>query len=170
MSPLPALLPDYLALALLYVLLLPRWVKAGARSAVLHSALYLYCVVLLRLTLMPVLTALPHVGEFPYRPMLLEPFRDYVNHYGNATLQILLNVLLFVPFGVLYPMANRRGFFGVVLRGLCLSLLIELLQPLLSATRASDITDVIANTAGTAVGYLLYLPLGCLWPPAKSNR
>ena len=41
---------------------------------------------------------------------------------------------------------------------------------MLSATRASDITDVIANTAGTAVGYLLYLPLGCLWPSAKSNR
>lgn len=170
MSRLPALLPDYAALALLYALLLPRWCKAGARSALWHSALLFYCVALLRLTLMPVLTALPHIGEYAYRPMLLEPFRDYVNHYGNAGLQILLNVLLFVPFGALYPMANGRGFWGVVLRGLCLSLLIELLQPLLSPTRASDITDVIANTAGTALGFLLCLPFGRLRPSKSGGK
>ena len=32
--------------------------------------------------------------------------------------------------------------------------------PLLTTNRTSDITDVIANTAGGLVGYLLFLPVG----------
>ena len=34
------------------------------------------------------------------------------------------------------------------------------LQPLLTTNRTSDITDVIANTAGGLAGYLLFLPFG----------
>lgn len=44
--------------------------------------------------------------------------------------------------------------------GILLSLCIELLQPLLTTNRTSDITDVIANTAGGLAGYLLFLPVG----------
>ena len=40
---------------------------------------------------------------------------------------------------------------------LALSLSIELLQPLLNGARRSDITDVITNTLGGLLGYLLFL-------------
>ena len=38
-----------------------------------------------------------------------------------------------------------------------LSLVIELLQPLINGVRSSDITDIITNTSGGIVGYVLYL-------------
>lgn len=47
-----------------------------------------------------------------------------------------------------------------MLAAFLLSLCIELLQPLLTTNRTSDITDVIANTAGGLAGYLLFLPVG----------
>ena len=34
------------------------------------------------------------------------------------------------------------------------------MQPLLPTNRTSDNTDVIANTTGGLVGYLLFLPVG----------
>ena len=38
-----------------------------------------------------------------------------------------------------------------------LSLVIELLQPLINGVRSSDITDIITNIIGGIVGYVLYL-------------
>ncbi|WP_300684036.1 VanZ family protein [Acutalibacter sp. 1XD8-36] len=38
-----------------------------------------------------------------------------------------------------------------------MSLSIELIQPLMSGGRSSDITDIITNTAGGAIGYGLHV-------------
>ena len=79
-------------------------------------------------------------------------------------LPLLLLVLLprlVLFFGFLWPLVRqRRGLWRTVLAAFLLSLCIELLQPLLTTNRTSDITDVIANTAGGLVGYLLFLPFG----------
>ena len=64
-----------------------------------------------------------------------------------------------IPFGFLWPLVRRRnGLFRTVGAAFLLSLCIELLQPLLPTARTADITDLICNTAGGLVGYLLYLP------------
>ena len=44
-----------------------------------------------------------------------------------------------------------------------LSLGIELLQPLINAARSADITDLITNTVGGAVGYSGYVLLRPVW-------
>ena len=68
--------------------------------------------------------------------------------------EVLLNVLLFFPFGVYLKMLDipiRRA----VLTGFLLSLTMEFCQ-FAFALGACDITDIITNTAGTAAGILLY--------------
>lgn len=116
---------------------------------------------MLGVTLLPVLANLPKLAGNHYALMELEPFRDLRNGYGNAARQLSLNVVMTVPFGFLWPLVRRkRGLCRAVLAALLLSLCIELLQPLLTTNRTSDITDVIANTAGGLVGYLLFLPFG----------
>ena len=53
---------------------------------------------------------LPELGRHPYRPMHMKPFDDYLLGHGDAERQILLNVLLTIPFGFLLPTLKRRRF------------------------------------------------------------
>ena len=119
-----------------------------------------YCApVLASMTLLPVLGNLPKLAGNRYVPMELEPFRDLRNGYGNAARQLVLNVVMTVPFGFLWPLVRqRRGLWRTVLAAFLLSLGIEFLQPLLTTHRTADITDLIANTVGGLAGYLLFLP------------
>lgn len=68
----------------------------------------------------------------------------------------LLNVLLFLPLGCLLPLLFRRGtgLGETALTGFLLSLLIEVSQ--LSTFRATDVDDLLANTLGTLLGFLLF--------------
>ena len=67
-----------------------------------------------------------------------------------------LNILLFVPFGFLLPFiwSDTAGLKYTVLSGLSLSLLIEISQ--LFNNRRTDIDDLLLNTLGTLIGYLLF--------------
>jgi len=75
---------------------------------------------------------------------------DFIyNLYGN--------IVWFVPMGVFIPALTKRhlGFLRVVLIGALISTSIETMQFVLN-TGVTDIDDVIFNTLGAAVGYLLY--------------
>lgn len=69
----------------------------------------------------------------------------------------LLNILLFVPLGFLMPVIwPKTGKFPyMLLYGFCFSLLIEISQ--LCNHRRTDVDDLIMNTLGTILGYLLFL-------------
>lgn len=81
----------------------------------------------------------------------LVPFAYMFSDYGNS----LLNVLLFVPLGFLLPVFCRRyrNLGWTTLFGLILSLVIELMQ--IFTLRATDINDLMTNTTGTVLGWLL---------------
>lgn len=150
-------LPDAAALAAVFLLLLPRWRRQGRRRLAVSALFYLYMAGVLWVTVLPVLSM---IGvHHPYQPMVLEPFRDLRLGYGNALRQLLLNALMTVPLGFLWPLVRRRsGLLRAVGAAFLLSLCIELVQPLLPTARTADITDLICNTAGGLVGYVLYLP------------
>ena len=67
-----------------------------------------------------------------------------------------LNVLLFVPFGLFLPFigSNIDKLKHTVHSGFSFSLLIEISQ--LFNNRRTDIDDLILNTLGTLIGYLLF--------------
>ena len=168
------MLPDLAVLAAVYLLaLLPRWRGLGHCVLAVRTVFFIYLVCVLGVTLLPVLANLPKLAGNHYALMELEPFRDLRNGYGNAARQLSLNVVMTVPFGFLWPLVRRkRGLCRAVLAALLLSLCIELLQPLLTTNRTSDITDVIANTAGGLVGYLLcpLVPASCISAARKIVR
>ena len=69
-----------------------------------------------------------------------------------TTLEFLANVVLFVPFGVLVPVAFPGStVFPVLLSGCLLSVGIELVQ-IAIPSRVPAVSDVIANTIGVGVG------------------
>lgn len=80
----------------------------------------------------------------------LIPFSREINPVGYA-----LNVLMFLPFGFLVPLAWKEmdGLFRVSVAALGFSLLIELSQML--SMRGTDVDDLIMNTLGGVCGFLI---------------
>ncbi|MEU0005201.1 VanZ family protein [Streptomyces sp. NPDC006314] len=115
-----------------------------------------FAVVLARLTLQPSPASVPltHGNLHPGRSLraYLEqaPFRDAVKQVGG-------NVLLGMPFGVLVPVLapRARGVLRVLALTALVMLMVELAQGALVTGRAFDIDDVILNTAGALLGWLL---------------
>lgn len=120
---------DFFVLIILYVLVfLKKW-KAGGRNVLLvNTTMYIYLSFVLFFTLMPVITSLPFMFDHPY-VMYLEPFDDYINGRGDTVGQIVLNVIMTVPFGFLFPLTQKdihRNFMRTLLFTFLLSLSIEL--------------------------------------------
>lgn len=78
------------------------------------------------------------------------------------SVECFLNILLFLPFGFLLPFiwSHLCKLNYVVLSGLSFSLLIEISQ--LFNNRQTDIDDVILNTLGTVIGFILFRLFSCV--------
>lgn len=151
---------DFIALVLLYAFVFFRKWKAKGRDILLvNTLMYVYLSFVLYFTLMPVITSLPFILNHPYSPMNMVPFVDVLTGRGDFIRQVLLNVIMLVPFGFLFPMTRTpaAGFGRTAFCCFLMSLGIELLQPLISGSRNADITDLITNTIGGIVGYVLYI-------------
>ena len=70
---------------------------------------------------------------------------------------IILNILLFVPFGYLTPMFLRKidRWWKIALIGVLVSVGIEIIQ-LITRLGYADVDDLINNTLGALIGYGLY--------------
>ena len=68
---------------------------------------------------------------------------------------ILGNIAIFIPFGLLLPIVQKDKSKKIILYGLITSALIEIIQYVF-ALGSSDIDDLMLNTLGTVIGYLLY--------------
>jgi VanZ like family. len=76
---------------------------------------------------------------------------------GSSIPMLILNLLLFVPIGFLFPIAlksKRWNYMNITLVGFCFSFIIEFLQ--MFAGRMSEIDDLLMNIVGTIIGYTLY--------------
>lgn len=88
---------------------------------------------------------------------------------GYEVSDLVTNIVLFLPLGVLLPLVARVGSAGrVLLYGFLTSLTMELLQWLNAATlrggHVPDVNDLLANTLGAPLGYGLFR-LALLVPP-----
>jgi glycopeptide antibiotics resistance protein len=115
------------------------------RALVLASALLLIAVV----------TLSPRSGRTLVELVPLSDLREAV---GERDLVLLLksfaNVLLFVPFGAalgLYDVSLRAA----LLAGVALSGAVEVAQFVVVPGRTSSVDDLVLNTVGTVLGYLV---------------
>ena len=149
---------DFMVLALLYAFIFFRkWRPQGKGVLLVNTLMYAYLSLVLFFTMMPVIASIPFVLNHPYEPMNLVPFIDVSLGRGDFFRQVVLNVIMTLPFGFLFPLTrDKRAKFGVtVFSCFLMSLGIELLQPFFG--RTSDITDLITNVIGGALGYGLYV-------------
>lgn len=108
----------------------------------------------------------------PAHSIIPERFKPYKRQFltfggiGELTQNrwdVLINILGFIPLGLLLvgylrerKFAFKNAIFLGIIEGFLISLTIEVLQAYL-ATRDSSLLDLIANTAGTGIGCLIYL-------------
>ncbi|MFE9046419.1 VanZ family protein [Streptomyces sp. NPDC007818] len=132
-----------------------RFVRALVALIAL-AGMVAFAAVLARLTLeaSPASVSLTHSNLTPGRSIeayLGRPaFVDTVKQLGG-------NILLGVPFGILLPLLSRkaRGFLRVAAVTAGTMLLVELVQGALVTGRAFDIDDVLLNTGGALLGYVV---------------
>ena len=98
-----------------------------------------------------------------WRPQLVPIWNMVVNLRDGDRVAATLagaagNVVLFMPLGFLLPMLVPwfDRFWRTVATGFVLSSLIELSQVAFPGVRRADVNDVLMNTLGAAVGYLVY--------------
>ena len=146
-----------------------RYRREGRLTAAALSGLVsvtVYGLALWTYTLLP----LPDPASYACKPALTQPFGFVSDIRAEAAggpvdllrnpafLQVVLNVALFVPLGVLLRVLARRGVAVAAAVGLGTSLLIELTQltgiwgVYDCAYRYFDVDDLIANTTGAVVG------------------
>ncbi|WP_335436989.1 VanZ family protein [Neobacillus niacini] len=79
------------------------------------------------------------------------------NDVHNSVKNLLGNIIVFVPFGFLLPMVFSRltKFLSVIFLSFAISLLFEVTQ-LLFRLGSFDVDDLILNTAGSGIGFLLF--------------
>ncbi|MEV6128206.1 VanZ family protein [Streptomyces violaceusniger] len=107
-------------------------------------------------------TLVPQPGSVDLVHTNLHPgrsLRAYVDQpaFQDTVKQIGGNVLLGAPFGVLLPMLlpKARGAVRVVVVTALVMVAVETVQGLIVEGRAFDIDDVILNTAGALLGYVV---------------
>lgn len=71
---------------------------------------------------------------------------------------IILNILLFIPFGYTLPLIWKKAdqWWKVMLGGLLISMFIEVMQLVLHRGFA-DVDDLINNTIGALIGWVCYI-------------
>lgn len=122
----------------------------GSRHIIWTYVFFAYCTVALYVagsgTLWDLISHKKVIGGINLIPFSSEGFMTYI-----------LNMIMFMPFGFLLPLIWKcfRKFWKVLLVGFGFSLLIEITQ--LFSQRFSDIDDLLMNTVGACIGFVLWL-------------
>lgn len=97
------------------------------------------------------------------------PFIPMVADMKNS----ILNVILFIPYGIMLPFLWKKfsSLKSIMLFSFGTSLIIEMLQ--VFTYRATDINDLITNTTGAILGYMIFKILNKklqLFPSNKGEK
>lgn len=162
----PPLIVVPLAVAALAVLawMLHRRAALTVPRFVASAAACVYGAGIVANTLLPI-----YLGEPGPRP----PWSAFLNRVPLADtepIDMLRNVLVFLPLGALLPILARvDSALRVLIYGFALSLTMELLQLVNAVTghggHIADVNDLLANALGAVLGYGIFR-LALLLPPA----
>lgn len=151
---------DIICLLFIYFLFFyPNW-KSNRFKLFSKTMLYIYLIFVAYFTLiLPFYVPIPLVNvNYSHLNINLVPFLDIMSGRGNSIAEIILNIFMFIPFGILYPFIYNKNLKKTLVVSMTFSIIIECCQ-LLSVRQIStcDITDVIMNTSGACLGYFIYI-------------
>ena len=94
---------------------------------------------------------------------IFDPVLNFIPLSSGIEISTILNIIFFMPFGFLLPtLWNKfRKFIPTVFAGFIFSLIIEVGQ--LFTIRATDVDDLIMNTLGTILGFILFKILSIIF-------
>lgn len=104
----------------------------------------------------------------------LQPFSSYLYAWNNFDfslwLNIILNVLMFIPLGFLLPLINQRfkKWWLTYLTGLLLTITIEIIQ-YISKRGILETDDIINNLLGCMIGYGLWAVINAIYLKVKKQ-
>ncbi len=133
---------------------------------------YICIIVVARFTFFPFSKVNGEIQPLIFESAKAFPFRinwiPYVNLFDYPEMRdVLINVIgnttMFIPIGVIFPIVYKEldAHKKVILAGVGFSLCIEILQ-LPFYDRVTDVDDLILNSLGFMVGYVLYLSIRVL--------
>ncbi|WP_433262103.1 VanZ family protein [Actinosynnema sp. CS-041913] len=154
--------------------------KLRGWSAFVAAAGVLYACGLVAFTLFPLPVVTPDfcadrrlIDDWQLRPFA--SLDDIVRAGGPALQQVLLNVILFAPLGFLLRYRFHRGLPAATALALATSLCVEITQGTAvfglypCPYRLADVDDLMTNTLGGVLGWLLARLLAGVLPPAVSE-
>ncbi len=138
--------------------------KVSGKKIAARIVFLIYLGVLFYLLFFSVFTGRSEVyEEYHYNFIPFEEIRRYLglSKSGGSFVRFFNiegNILAFLPFGFFLPFLWKRfrHFYRTVLSTAAFSLIVELLQ-LVTKVGTCDIDDVLLNTLGGVIGYLLFL-------------
>ena len=133
--------------------------KSGRKQSFLHiTSVFVFCYYLFGIL---TVTGIGYTSTISFCPRIsLIPFFGMI----SGPIETILNLVLFVPMGFFLPFLYKKYHHikTVVLTGLLFSLSVEIVQ--MFDWGATDINDLIINTAGTCLGYWIYYLLSKILP------
>lgn len=110
--------------------------------------------------------SLSSVNLIPFRTIWNELVgnNSHIAHSDIRSVTILnlsANLLLFSPIGIFLPILSEyfRKVRNIIMAGIMISTTVEIFQYFIG--RSSDIDDIILNTVGACIGFLIYKCLVC---------
>jgi len=142
--------------------------RLGKRPFVRHLVVYAFIGCCLSLLYLTILWYYPHITFHPgYYFLNLQPFiwirEVYEMGYERMFEQLAVNILMFVPYGLLLPMTfdTMKKLWSTAVCVLFTTAAIETLQYFMG--RSADIDDVIMNFIGGLIGYLSFVLLRAIF-------
>lgn len=161
----------YLNFPIILTILIPLWIyyrivrskrknTVEAKRELIINIFFMYLLTVLYVTLNPFHFTPPSInGNINLVPYVQLHYQYTYKPPIFWILYTLGNIMMFMPFGYLFPRIYQKRFRMLVtisIATLC-SLLIEITQYFFTIDRAADIDDLLLNIIGAIVGYILFL-------------
>lgn len=154
-----SLLKAIVPAAIIYAVMLAILIKSGMRKKVRKSKCvieYFYLVYIW--TILEITGIIGMQFNLQWFEQSLGSFGLYIPGSRGELMMVLFNICLFIPLGILTPFVFEKIFSSpikVILGSMVFSICIEILQ--MFAGRFFEMDDILANTLGAAVGYVIYI-------------
>ena len=151
--------PEYVFMVPVFVLYFLWLKKLGRTQSFLHTAaVFVFGYYLFGLL---TVTGIGFTSTMTFRPNISwTPFIGMI----TGPIDTILNIILFVPLGFFLPLLYKKYHHmkTVALTGFLFSLAVEIVQ--MFGWGSSDINDLMTNTAGACIGFLVYCLLSRILP------